>query len=194
MQPTKIVYRYDDNGYLVGDTIVQKHPVKKDTWMIPDDCTDLAPDNEKLETHFARFKDGQWTYEEIPQDAGFFIGQKVSHKSQKLHDQVLRALLQKLVEEKPETYRVIRGPEDEGLWWSVEMIPEKSEKEKALEEKQTQIAVLKSKLNSTDYVAAKIAEGAATREEYADVLTDRQTWRDEINTLEQEVQTLSLGN
>ena len=191
MQKTKIVYRFDDLGYLIGDTIIQKHPTKH-TWMIPDDCTDLKPDKEKLETHFARFKDGQWTYEKIPQDAGFFIGKQVSHKSQKLHDQVLRALLQRLVDEKPETYRVIRGSEEEGLWWSVEKIPEKSAKEKALDEKQTRIAVLKSKLNSTDYVAAKIAEGAATREEYADVLNDRQAWRDEINALEQEVQTLSV--
>lgn len=190
MQKTKIVYRFDDNGYLVGDTIVQQHPTKH-TWMIPDDCTELEPDKERLKTHFARFKDGQWTYEEIPQDAGFFIGRKISHKSQKLHDRVMRSLLQRLVDEKPETYRVIRGSKEEGLYWSVEKIPEKTEKEKTLEEKQTQIALLKSKLASTDYVAAKLAEGAATREEYADVLNERQSWRDEINALEQEVQTLS---
>jgi hypothetical protein len=46
------------------------------------------------------------------------------------------------------------------------------------------IAELKRFLADTDYVAAKIAEGAATREDYADVIVQRQAWRDEINELE----------
>lgn len=46
-----------------------------------------------------------------------------------------------------------------------------------------QIARLKQKLADTDYVTAKIAEGSATREEYADVIAKRQQWRDEINAL-----------
>ena len=45
------------------------------------------------------------------------------------------------------------------------------------------ISELKQLLAGTDYVAAKIAEGAATREEYADVIARRQEWRDEINAL-----------
>ena len=45
------------------------------------------------------------------------------------------------------------------------------------------IAELKKLLADTDYVAAKIAEGAATREDYADVIAQRQAWRDEINEL-----------
>lgn len=45
------------------------------------------------------------------------------------------------------------------------------------------IAELKKLLSDTDYVAAKIAEGAATREDYADVIAQRQAWRDEINEL-----------
>lgn len=46
------------------------------------------------------------------------------------------------------------------------------------------ISELRAKLSATDYIAAKLAEGAATREEYADKLTERQSWRDEINMLE----------
>ena len=45
------------------------------------------------------------------------------------------------------------------------------------------IAALKKKLEATDYVAAKIAEGAATREEYAGIIAQRQAWRKEINEL-----------
>ena len=47
-----------------------------------------------------------------------------------------------------------------------------------------EISELKSKLASTDYIAAKIAEGAATREEYAEELAERASWRSRINELE----------
>ncbi len=47
-----------------------------------------------------------------------------------------------------------------------------------------QIAELKQKLSDTDYIACKIAEGVATTEEYADMIQQRQIWRNEINKLE----------
>lgn len=47
-----------------------------------------------------------------------------------------------------------------------------------------EIAELKAKLVATDYIAAKIAEGAATREEYAKELAERAAWRARINELE----------
>lgn len=50
--------------------------------------------------------------------------------------------------------------------------------------KETQIANLKQKLADTDYISCKIADGAATREEYAEMLAQRQSWREEINNLE----------
>ena len=50
--------------------------------------------------------------------------------------------------------------------------------------KETQIADLKQKLADTDYISCKIADGVATREEYADILAQRQEWRMEINKLE----------
>jgi hypothetical protein len=49
---------------------------------------------------------------------------------------------------------------------------------------QAEITQLKVNLAETDYVAIKIAEGAATADDYADVLVQRQAWRDRINTLE----------
>lgn len=47
-----------------------------------------------------------------------------------------------------------------------------------------EIAQLKQKLAETDYIAAKLAEGAATTEEYADELAQRAAWRARINELE----------
>ena len=44
-----------------------------------------------------------------------------------------------------------------------------------------------AKLRETDYVAAKIAEGAATPEEYAEVLAERRKARKEINEAQAEI-------
>lgn len=47
-----------------------------------------------------------------------------------------------------------------------------------------EITELKAKLAATDYIAVKIAEGAATCEEYAAELAERAAWRARINELE----------
>ena len=49
------------------------------------------------------------------------------------------------------------------------------------------IAQYKAALEKTDYAVIKIAEGAATAEEYADLIAQRQAWRAGINRLETEV-------
>ena len=46
------------------------------------------------------------------------------------------------------------------------------------------------KLSSTDYIAAKLAEGKATKSEYADKIAERQTWRDDINAAQAEIDRL----
>lgn len=48
-----------------------------------------------------------------------------------------------------------------------------------------------AKLKETDYVAAKIAEGAATPEEYAEVLAKRQQARADINNAQTEIDELN---
>lgn len=67
----------------------------------------------------------------------------------------------------------------------VEGYTEQELKEQKRSIAQAEIAELKEKLLTTDYIAAKIAEGAATKEEYAEQLTKRQQWRDRINELEE---------
>jgi len=47
-----------------------------------------------------------------------------------------------------------------------------------------------AKLSSTDYIAAKIAEGKATKTEYADKIAERQQWRDDINDANAEIERL----
>lgn len=58
-----------------------------------------------------------------------------------------------------------------------EYIPEEIRNRKRIEK-------LKQNLSSTDYVIIKIMEGKATLDEYADVIANRDKWREEINLLE----------
>lgn len=54
---------------------------------------------------------------------------------------------------------------------------------------ESEIAVRKQKLDQTDYQAIKYAEGRLTDEEYAEAKAQRETWRAEINALEEELAT-----
>ena len=59
-----------------------------------------------------------------------------------------------------------------------------------INEQQTIILDREGKLTTTDYIAAKIAEGKATQEEYADKIAERQQWRDDINAAKDEIERL----
>ena len=48
-----------------------------------------------------------------------------------------------------------------------------------------------ARLSSTDYIAAKIAEGKATKTEYKAKIDERQAWRDEINAAQEEIARLN---
>jgi hypothetical protein len=62
-----------------------------------------------------------------------------------------------------------------GRWYLMGYAPEPTSTEK--------IAELKQKLSETDYIIIKIAEGSSTKEEYADIIKQRQEWRKELNDL-----------
>ncbi|MDR2951684.1 MAG: hypothetical protein LBU82_00420 [Treponema sp.] len=59
----------------------------------------------------------------------------------------------------------------------------KTEEEKTAEANAQRVNELKLLLAETDYISAKIAEGSATKAEYADAIAQRQAWRKEINEL-----------
>lgn len=54
----------------------------------------------------------------------------------------------------------------------------------AMQRQQEIILDRKALLSNTDYIAAKIAEGSATKEEYSEQIAERQQWREEINAAE----------
>ena len=59
-----------------------------------------------------------------------------------------------------------------------------------INEQNTIILDREASLTSTDYIAAKIAEGKATKTEYADKIAQRQSWRDDINAAQDEIKRL----
>ena len=65
-----------------------------------------------------------------------------------------------------------------------------NEIQQLINEQYTIILDRESRLTSTDYIAAKIAEDKATQEEYADKIAERQTWRDDINAAQDEIKRL----
>lgn len=185
------IFYFDNDGYFSRVGRAQK--LEDGTVLMPSDATQSNPDDEKLKDHFAKWnKDsGVWEYEAKPTSAADFVGVRVSHKSQTEHDRELRQLLQDLVKADSEHFKVIRGTKEEGLYWSVEAIPEKTQDEKDLEAAKQEEQELQSFLNSTDYVAVKLAEGVATKEEYAEVLQQRAEARDRINVLRASQESLT---
>ena len=60
----------------------------------------------------------------------------------------------------------------------------------AINAQQSIILDREARLTTTDYIAAKIAEGKATKDEYADKIVERQQWRDDINAANAEIERL----
>ena len=68
-------------------------------------------------------------------------------------------------------------------------------KRQEIEERKNALASVildrEAKLKEHDYVSAKIADGRATAEEYADVIAQKTIWAEEINNAEAEIERLN---
>lgn len=66
-----------------------------------------------------------------------------------------------------------------------------------IEERKNALASLildrEAKLKEHDYVSAKIADGRASAEEYADVITQKTKWAEEIAAAREEMRWLSVA-
>lgn len=63
----------------------------------------------------------------------------------------------------------------------------------AIQQQQDIIRDREARLHSSDYIAAKIAEGKATKTEYRDRIDERQGWRDDINAAEARLAELAAA-
>lgn len=66
-----------------------------------------------------------------------------------------------------------------------------------IEERKNALASLildrEAKLKEHDYVSAKIADGRASAEEYADVITQKAKWAEEVAAAREEMRRLSVA-
>lgn len=66
-----------------------------------------------------------------------------------------------------------------------------------IEERKNALASLildrEAKLKEHDYVSAKIADGRASAEEYADVITQKTKWAEDVTTAREEMSRLSVA-
>lgn len=65
-----------------------------------------------------------------------------------------------------------------------------NEKQSLLNEQHLIVNNAEAQLKATDYIAAKIAEGKATKTEYKEKIDLRQQWRDQINAAQEEIARL----
>jgi hypothetical protein len=180
MAKIKTIYCFDSDGYFERVSCAQSDP-KTGKLLMPENSTETAPEFQN--GYFSKWDGKKWVNIIKPKTLEDCVNiGAVSHTSQTAHDTELRAIFQALTNGS-ETHEIKRGDD---LSWIVVKKPEKSEEEKAAEEKQNRIAELKQKLAETDYIVLKIAEGSATKKEYAEKIAQRQAWRTEINDLEAE--------
>ena len=69
-------------------------------------------------------------------------------------------------------------------------IPQETKEERQARENRLKIAEYKHNLAVTDYIAIKIAEGVATKEEYSEQIAQRAFWRTKINELEMDINSI----
>lgn len=184
---TKIFY-FDTDGYFQNVGFAQSD--KNGALLMPRNATTVEPELD--EAYFYKWNKEQnaWLAEKKPTNASELVGQVVDHKSQTPHMIELRKILENLTKDNPR-YRDERGTKEEGYHHKVVYIPEPTQDEKDLDSAKQEEQELQSFLNSTDYVAAKLAEGVATKEEYAEVLQQRAEARDRINALRASQETLA---
>lgn len=186
--PITKIYYFDSDGYFQAVGLAQSD--KKGKLLMPPNATTVAPELD--EDYFYKWDKDQntWHAEKKPTDASELVGQIIDHKSQTPHMIELRKIVEALTKDNPR-YRDERGTKEEGYHHKVVYIPEPTKDEKDLEAAKQEEQELQSFLNSTDYVAAKLAEGVATKEEYSDVLQQRAEARDRINVLHASQEALS---
>ena len=157
---------------------------------MPPNATTVAPELD--EDYFYKWDKDQntWHAEKKPTDASELGGQIIDHKSQTPHMIELRKIVEALTKDNPR-YRDERGTKEQGYHHKVVYIPEPTQDEKDLDSAKQEEQELQSFLNSTDYVAVKLAEGVATKEEYAEVLQQRAEARDRINALRASQESLT---
>lgn len=186
--PLTKIYYFDADHYFMNEGVTIAG--RNGSLLMPPNATTVKPSLD--DSYFYKWnpEENLWVKEKKPTDASELVDQIIDHKSQTPHMIELRKIVEALTKDNPR-YRDERGTKEEGYHHKVVYIPEPTQDEKDLEAAKQEEQELQSFLSSTDYVAAKLAEGVATKEEYADVLQQRAEARDRINALRASQETLA---
>ena len=96
MSNTTTAYRFDSNGYLIGETMIMADPLSGG-WLVPEDCTLTKPATKK--SYWSVYNKGtkEWNYELIPTTAAELENVTVIHEDQSKHKYELKNLVDTLV-------------------------------------------------------------------------------------------------
>lgn len=186
--PMTKIYYFDADHYFMNEGVTIAG--KNGSLLMPPNATTVKPPLDDAYFYKWNPEENLWVKEKKPTDASELVDQIIDHKSQTPHMIELRKIVEALTKDNPR-YRDERGTKEEGYHHKVVYIPEPTQDEKDLDSAKQEEQELQSFLSSTDYVAAKLAEGVATKEEYADVLQQRAEARDRINALRASQETLT---
>lgn len=78
----------------------------------------------------------------------------------------------------------VQQSEINGYYYPKELCPMKTEQDHLKDQYRLEITQLKKQLSDSDYKAIKFAEGQISEEEYSEIKSERQGYRDRINYLE----------
>lgn len=166
----------DEDGYFCGFCTCMNDPITGEALCPPDVVNLEAPKNPDL--FWYKLEGTVWTLETKPTTCEECMKfNPVSHTSTTARSIELREIFQKLMNQDIEHYQISL---DQLGNWVMEKRPAITEEE----QRNAKIAEYKHRLEETDYVTIKLAEGVITKEECSEILEQRAMWRALINELE----------
>lgn len=165
------VFLFDEAGYFAGVSVAMESPLEEGVFIFPPKSTTVEP--ELNPENFYRWDGAVWIAEPKPTKPEDFVGKWISHESQTVHDQELRALIQKIITSDCKTHKIVRGDD---LSWGAEAIPKKTEEEKLKEAEDQARAKRDHLISKTDYLLT--ADYPISAEDLEAVKTYRQALRD----------------
>lgn len=183
----KIVYKFDEYGYYVGESLAQYDPIDGGL-LLPEDCVEVAPVKTYENSYFVISEDRTgWQECPYPNSAEELVGIFIPHEVHCEYAETIRRLMKEFTENNPD-YQIVRDETD--LTLTVEKI-EKTNEETEYEEFQTKVTEFQETLSSLkdDMMIALLSDNqdaiTKLKEEYKELISQMET---EIETTTSETE------
>lgn len=161
MSNTTVAYQFDEQGYFLRETLVQK---VEDDYLVPSDTTLEVPNLEK--GYWSKWDGSKWINEKIPSTCAEAISLNYSciFNSPDFHNQKVKNILESLVANEPENYKI--SVTDDFIM-TIEAIPEPTKEELELKQLKKEAYELGQTLKELQsmYVQAQIIGDTETMED-----------------------------